>query len=108
MTAEAMPQGLFDELAAHYARSLADTAKAFAEENQEAVQTVVWLVGIATALLALMAASNAVAALLTSHRPVLISLLLGVVTFGVAQRVTFVIGSRFERQRWPKEARQVG
>jgi hypothetical protein len=89
---------LTDALASFMRQSLPAVLTESKELGREAVQTVVWLVGLATGLITLIAAhSGLIAAFTINQRRVLIPALAATITFGVLQRIVYQLADQRER-----------
>lgn len=87
-----------DKLASFVRGVLPEATRHVEESGREIVQTVVWLVGLATGLLALFAAKPEMAAATGNTGRALIATLLAVVLLGVAQRLVRQVAMDKERQ----------
>lgn len=89
---------LTDHVAAVMHEWLPTIAKQTEEAGREAVQTVVWLVGLASGLVTLLAInSGIVTSISTGNRRALILALSVTITCGVLQRITYQLAERYER-----------
>jgi hypothetical protein len=87
-----------DKLALQIRQLVLDAAQSVSEPTGESVQTVVWLVGLSTGFLGLAAAKPDVLKPVGSHSFILILTLVGVVVFGVAQRLVHQVATLKEKR----------
>jgi len=89
---------LTDDLAAVIHEWLPTIAKESEEAGRETVQTVVWLVGLASGLVTLLAVSSGIITSISSgHRRALIVALSVTITCGVLQRIMYQLAERYQR-----------
>lgn len=89
---------LTDQLAAFMRESLPSVISEAKDLGRESVQTIVWLVGLATGLITLIAAhAEVIAPLTVGQRRFLIVGLCSTITFGLAQRILNQFAERGER-----------
>lgn len=89
---------LTDDLAAVMREWLPTIVKQSEEAGREAVQTVVWLVGLASGLVTLLAVNpRIITSISPTHRGALIVTLSLTITCGVLQRVTYQLAERYQR-----------
>jgi hypothetical protein len=92
---------LTDELVSVMREWLPTIARQSEEAGREAVQTVIWLVGLASGLLALFAINSGVVASVTfGQRRALIIGLSATITCGVLQRIAYQLAEHNQRNLW--------
>lgn len=92
---------LTDELVAVMREWLPTIEKQSEEAGREAVQTVVWLVGLASGLITLFAInSGLVTSITTGQRRGLIIILATTITSGVLQRISYQLAEYKQRNLW--------
>ena len=92
---------LADDLAAVMREWIPAIAKQSEEAGREAVQTVVWLVGLASGLITLLAVnSGIVTSITTGQRRALIVALSVTITCGVLQRIAYQLAEQKQRNLW--------